>query len=514
MKSTYGPFITKTLKKKGIMLSTELASCLQEKFKLSKAYSKTVISRLIASKIVFTSYPLKFKDGCVGCSLENNNHWQYAKLLEKNKPKLNAAYSYLRNNYGISHYDLLKLTGAINLFNTKYYDIGKVLSDLKYLFSELEETTIDNIKFYTISQRFDYNNEYNNQIVNATIAPYVLYYCKKIGLIYPKPKYISRSNPFAGIQTRQNLLFDAISFTSIGSYQAEKTLCVFDISVNDYNEDKFNGFKCRVETLINSTKHTKEKRQRIIPVIVVSDVEYPLEQKILGFNKFILLKLTNIFGSRIKQLLKIINLSQLRQIRNVSEVFSIIDTSERAKEFTNFMPIVFEVLVNEMINLYLKGEYTTRTHSERKILKDGSKKEFDGWFENKNEILVIESKCYRKSKVKWVSFNSKGEKENDCVSYFLEDKLVFLKKWCIENSVQKQIKMCFVSANALDNSVNDHLKDVSANHKHRELPLAMTIKDFVALLNAKSISFKEYKKWLDNYYLRKDEKIDDYEFKN
>jgi hypothetical protein len=480
----------------GPLLSSIITDSLVEKFKITKTYSRTVLSRLNDENI-FNSYPLFFSSGQLGYSISQNRH-EYVKLLDE-KPRLKTAYEFLNRQRIVSKLSLLKITGALDTTGSKYYDIGKVLFDLKYFFPSLVEIEIDGSKFYSLQGSLGYDDLLQKQLYNVKIIPYVLSYCRKIGLISKKPHYLSEQNPFEGIETRQNLVFDATAFTSVGNPNKEKTICVFDISLSQYDSNLYKGFKYRIESLVHSTK---QFNQRVIPIIVVEDIDFVLEKEILLENKTLLLKLSNIFGSRIKDFLNAIGLLDIDTMADAKTILNIVESSGHAKQLTRFFPFVFEQIINEIIHFLLRDAYTFN-HGVKKKLLDGKYKEFDGWFENENEILVIESKYHRKNMIKWEEYDSKGKLNNDCVKYFFDNKYKFLQIWKMERKIKKNIKMVFVAANGFYKNVNEHSSEIPADCIHSILPSLMKAQDLIDICQSKGISIPDHKAWLKEYYIRK-----------
>ena len=132
----YMSFI-KNILKNGELLSGNITDELSKKFGITKTYGRKLLSKYVSEKEIYSSYPLLFLNGgqC-GYSLNSGNN-QYVALLP-NKPRLqNVYYIFIRTGF-ISQYKLLKITGVINDENSKYYDLGKVINDLKYFFPYLK----------------------------------------------------------------------------------------------------------------------------------------------------------------------------------------------------------------------------------------------------------------------------------------------------------------------------------------------------------------------------------------
>lgn len=487
----------KSMLSNGAKLSSEIADALVGKFGIKKTYARKIISRLNKEDI-FNSHPLFFSSGQLGYSL-SSEHGDYVKLLS-NKPRLLAGYNLLNKRKIVSKFDLLKITGALDAQSTKYYDFGRLLFDLRYFFPNLSEQEIDGSILYTIQGVSGYEELLKSQIINAKILPFVLSYCMKIGLISRKPHYVSQEKPFEGIKVRQHLLFDATAFTSIGNPNEEKTICVFDVGLKGYGVEELNGFRYRYETLIHATK---KYNQRVIPIIVVDEIDYGVEKQILSSNKVLILKLSNIFGSRIKDFLNAIGLTAIDSIADASDILQIVESSGFANQLTRFFPFVFEQIINEMI-LKVLGDSFAYSHGKKLHLRNGDTKEFDGWFESTTEILIVESKFHKKNLIKWEDIDSRGNLRDHCLKYFFIEKYRFVQVWKRERNLSKNVKMVFVSANGFYKEVGNHISEIPTDTNHSIFSQMMTASELIKLCGDRNIpSLREHKDWLRKYYIRK-----------
>src|SRR5690554_2201652 len=110
------------------LLSSEITDSLTEKFGITKNYGRKIILKYVREGDIYSSFPLVFRSNQAGYSLSPGNN-QYVHLLQ-HKPRLENAYMTFIKNGFISKYHLLKLGGVIDIDGSKYYDLGKILSDL------------------------------------------------------------------------------------------------------------------------------------------------------------------------------------------------------------------------------------------------------------------------------------------------------------------------------------------------------------------------------------------------
>jgi len=497
----YLSFIKKILKN-GELLSGNITDELSKKYGITKTYGRKLLSKYVSEKEIYSSYPLLFLNGgqC-GYSLNSGNN-QYVALLP-NKPRLqNVYYIFIRTGF-ISQFELLKITGVINDENTKYYDLGKVINDLKYFFPYLKVRIYEGTVFYhnDISEsEFErqYNEKLKNRLFEVKFLPSVLHYAQNINLISKKPHYISKESPFKGIEIRQKLVFDATAFTGIGNPNKESTVAVFDVKINErYMDEDYQGFKYRVDTLINSTKGFN---QRVIPIVVVNEIDFIAEVQIKDDNKMIYFKLSQIYGSRINEFLKLVNQQNYGSLNAAIQTLELIESLGFAQQLVQFFPFIFESLVGEILNKILIAHgYNFQFKRNELIHHNGKYKEYDVWFENDDSVLIVECKFHKKNLIKWESYDKNGKIDNDCAKYFFEDKYDFV----ISSGIAKSIKMIMIAANGFHETSINEISQISIDKKHDSFPLALSGEELLELCNNQNISVKEYKKWFEEYFIRK-----------
>ncbi len=499
-KTKYLDFIKKQLYG-GEKLSSEITDAMVEKFKISKTYSRGLLKEFAKSRKIYSSYPLLFDSGQYGYSLEVGNN-QYAALLP-NKPKLEGVYyKFLLDNV-ISEYDIFKLSGAIDVEKSKYYDLTKVIADLKYFFPYLHKTVINEMTFYyhsidesTAISRIQ--DEILNRKFDIRFIPSILNYLQRINFISAKPRYIRADYPFIGVPIRQNLYFDAVAFTGLGNPNKEASVVVFDIKINEkYTIHDFLGFKFRVETLIYSTK---KFNQRVIPIIVAEDIDY--YESIKEDTRFVILQLSNIFGSRVNKLLEVMKLNHFKTMLDAINALDIIDNAGLTNQFRNFLPFIFESLIGELLTMYFQAigyEYSIIDRNKRYSNLESKFKEFDVWFENDSEILIVECKFYSNSKIVWEKYkNDKTTLENSCGKYFFEEKYDFL----IKDGIGKSVKTLFVSANGFHTAMIDEVSKQSQLKKHSNLPFILTAEELLDLCRSVNVGIKEHSNWLRKVFIK------------
>lgn len=483
----------------GAVLSGDITDALIYKFGIRKNYGRTLLHRYVKNKDIYTSYPLIFKSGQAAYSLNPGNN-EYVHLLHL-KPRLDVVYKVFLANRFISKYELLKLSGVLNVVNSRYYDIERVINDLKYFFPNLEETLINDEVFYHDGMSEEeyirvYDQIIDRRLFEQQFYPLILNYCKGINLISSKPRYISSEKPFTGINIRQNLVFDAVAFTNIGNPNEEKTVVVFDIKINEeYTPYDFDGFKYRVDTLINSTK---KFNQRVIPVIFTKSMTYSVFNNLYDKNKYLVLSLSNIFGSKITEFMNVMELNDIDGIKEAQEILKTVENTGFAKQLTRFFPYVFEAIISEILNeVLIRKGYTYSIRRGYKPKFNGKFKEYDIWFENDNEILIVECKNYS-SKVNWENRDSRNRLKRDCCKYFFEDKLQFL----VDNGIVKPVKMVIIASNGFSTGALSNISKLDNTLKHNSLPLSFSGTELIEYCKTSGIGITDQKEWLTKYYIK------------
>ena len=506
----YNKYIVELLKT-GAMLGSEITLALKAKFDKTESHCRKILNRAKDSKIVFDSYPLVFNNGQFGYSLESSRD-NYISLL-KHKPRLYEAFSLLAKDIVVSKIKLLKITGTLNMTDTKYYDHGKLIKDLEF-FGKLYVSQKYGTDFYSYISTLhiresNYEKEYNERKLNVRVIPLVLSYCRKINLISKRPIYSSTDDVFTGVYTRQNLVFDAIGYSNVGNPNQEKTICVFDVEIaSDYTPAQYNGFLYRVESLKNSTKQLK---QRVIPILVVKKITPGFEKKLRMENKIIILELSNIFGSRISYFLDLLEYDTKDKTNDLNstilQVFEMLGKNNFSKTLIRFIPFVFESLVNEVLGLLVSTKKKHVSFIRKTINVNGASKQYDGYYEDDQDLYLVESKFHKKNKIKWESYNSKGKIDNDCVKYFFIDKFEYAKKYLEAKNQVKNIKLCFVSANGFWKDVNEKITaiDTDINPIMQDLKLCNDVAEIIAKAKIMNISVKEHEKWFNEYYIKNDQ---------
>lgn len=493
----------------GPKLSSAITDAIEEKFKISKKYARTVLNRMNSNDELYHTGNLRFSSGQRGYSL-SSNHNSFYPLLEE-KPRLKITVDLLSANKVVSKLELLKYSGIINLENTNYYDLTKLIKDLEFFFPDINFFEINGDTYYSISnfiteENIDefYKDRLNQRIIDLRVLPLAISYCKKINLIGNKARYVSVDYPLTWIETRAQLAFDAVSFTKIGNNDSNSTICVFDVSISNYNESQYQGFKYRYKTLMNSTKVYK---QRVIPILIIDNIFYGLEKRIRSDNEVIIIKLSNVFGSRITRFLEILKAHELGNLSNVSELIEVIKNTYNAKQLSRFIPFGFELVVNATFNQLFATNSMPMSLRQVKLKIGKIEKQFDGFFEDEQNLYFIETKLYTgRSKITWFSETSKGKLSKECLKYFFVEKYKFIKDWARANGKNKNISMCFVSSNGFY-KIDEGMKTIDkAIQPIKGLPLTVTIDYLIDYAKNKNIPIKELKDWIEMYYSKDDEK--------
>jgi len=509
----YYSYIKSFLISEGPSLSSKITDAISEKFKVSKSYSRKILSNANSSIGIYHTGTLYFKDGQRGYSISSNAN-SFLELLDF-KPRLKIAYELFINNTFVSKLELLKITGVLNLENSNYYDITKLINDLSFFFPNINSFQNDDGVFF--SKTYWVSDDYlNNEIekkrdlrlLDLKILPLALSYCKKINLIGNKAKYVSIDSPFEWIETRAQLAFDAVSYTKIGNNDSKSTICVFDISLTEYGFNHLEGFKQRYKTLINSSKIFK---QRVIPILIVDKIHYSVERKILKENEIVILKLNTIFGSRITKFLEILHAHQIGNLVDLTNLIQVIESTNHAEQIVQFVPFAFELIVNATLNKILENDIKIISLKQNKLKVNGKTKEFDGFFEDEKCLYFVESKMYKRGprkRIPWEDYSSNGKLEKHTLKYFFVEKYNFIKEWAESNNINKIICMCFVSTIGFydkNNNMDTINKDINPIG---ELPLIITVNELDQIAKKKNIPISELRRWMKLYFKKDDNNIE------
>lgn len=121
-------------------LSKELQDELINKFKISEAYARVIITRAVDQKYIYKSVngkvSLKFDNGSFAYSNKIGNN-QYFKLLAKHKPYLSDIFHLMneQNSGYISYLDIEKISACRIKRDVKHLSLSRVLEEIKFFLS-------------------------------------------------------------------------------------------------------------------------------------------------------------------------------------------------------------------------------------------------------------------------------------------------------------------------------------------------------------------------------------------
>jgi hypothetical protein len=492
-KDLYLDIVCRLLNKKKVCLGRDLATCVAEKCGILQSDARVYIRRLVESKKIFCSSPLRFAGGFAYSKNKSNNI--YRGIVQKEKPMLYAVLNkFEENGFIISKTDICKLSACILTENDKYYTYEKVLKDMEY-FYQIKKELIEGNEFIIDQKSLNnyqskYNELYKRNFVDCSIIPTIINYLKSMNLLQKKdvPHYRNKNNPFRH-EKINNLVFDASGFTvTTGFVEFEKngekiipqkTLVIFDVKVSEiYTNFDYNGFEKRINCLIFATKG-KTKR-KILPIIVCNEINDKLIEEVVSDKKCLILQVKKIFGKiGIETINFIMRDSKSLGNKDFSELLDKLEVS--GLETFNFIKgYIFELIVERILDkIFVSKNVTLKNNLEINCANDNGETE-----RAELDIVVMENATGKKIvfeckssalPIRWRNIDSQNN-DSSYAKYFFNTTAGKLDKKYGKN----EYYMCMISANGFDGeTIKKSVDTCLTNRKHPNFKLLYSVKELI-----------------------------------
>jgi hypothetical protein len=488
-------------------LSTDIADALIEEFSLENSNAKKIVSRLAKNRMIYTSDPLRFKDGAFACSTYEG-YSQYRLLVMKHMPLLNAVLDRFKNNKGIiSYFEIAKLSACLNEkvenYHALYIDHIVMLVNLFIPSDSIEEEGESFLVEKENSSLFSelYKELKNKETINARLLSLVIRYFQGIGLINGTPLYRGISIPFSGV-TQRHLLFDATSFSNITKIQTDKKcVALFDCSFFDrYTAEDFQGFAARVDRLKNSTKQMSGQ-QRILPIIAARHIDLST-QNAARDKGMICVTTFQIFGQKFEEIADIIVNGEMEDANQQEKILNCIESAGQEENLSPIKGQIFELLVSRLVDQLLRSRsiqmassYNGKYFKPSKIGKNKEEAEIDILLQNHTSKKVVAIEC-KSTKYPLIWYREEDAKKDfQCSHYFYHVGSIVKA-----NFAGMSIELCIITANGF----NDETISKASGINNTILSPCLTVMEIIAELKKKNITVATEERIVKKYFLNQD----------
>ena len=501
MKSDYKQHILNLFtKRKVAILGETIVSSLVVKFNIKRDTARKILSLAVKEKILFSSAPLRFQHGQFAYSNINNKS-SFNQLLS-HRPGIKGALSLLSKT-SLPENEIIKIAQSIYTSSSSKDAVEKLITDIN-VFNPVLVKTVNGCRFYYLKGHENDNadNLYCKHLLSiikkdAAICRLVYSYLKTINLI-SDGIYRTSDAPWELVGDYYG--FDLIGYSTLGGAR-NKTTFLFDVRVS------YNASKEIIKRFIRRIKAFKSKQangkhnylSKVIGVVVVRDIDNSLRNAVDSQNNLLWIGLRQIFGKSIDSFLWLVGQdTQLLKSKELDESFyekfDKLASSDFSNLLSNFLDDYFEMIVNSCIGKLIGKPFFGRT-----IPYKGATKEFDGFYEDNDVVMAIESKNLGKSMIKWHSEDSGGRLDNDCLEYFFDEKVNFLKN-AFPN---KKIYACYVSKSGYSKR-NESENKINNIEKIPVLKQFLLTPGDLVKLSSSINKGKEFE-WLEKMYIKKEE---------
>lgn len=394
-------FIENYLKEqKKFVLSSELIEVLMKEFNgITNDNARKIISNLNKKGIIVSSEPIKFLKNSYAYASRNKkvNYKNLEELIKSEKKQLYRAICLIRREKNVITYnELAKVVGCTISKKGNNMSLDSIIEELTY-FGIISIITYKGIKF--IVGKKNTNTDFDKKILylekENRILVLLINWLKESNIINMEDivTFKGEKNNYQGVNNG-NILWDAFFFTEavgLGNKgNNKKTIGVIDFSCNSSCDwIDIEGFKSRVDILINSTKNENTKR-KILPIILADKITNAA-MKTIRENNYICINIRKIIGNNYEEIIS--NYLKLRKndIYDIKEINKICDLIGENANYGNMKGSLFEYIMGEV---FRKIYNETGVNIQHSINIDG--REIDYRIENPNENIFFELKSYKK----------------------------------------------------------------------------------------------------------------------
>lgn len=470
----YNKYLAEILEDKLFESAMDIHINLINKFSVTAANARKIVSRAVAQNAIKSSEPYTFGKGQF---VYIRNGYDFGKdgvkdITKKSRPPIYRLLELMDQNDGIvSYFEGLKITAApLEESSTKVVSLDDIITllmklDIAYKVKDQNGVVYILYKLFkekrtTPDEEILMANHFVNMVTDCTVLPDIIRWLGNSNLIDNKNVvYRNKKTPHIGAK-HNNLVWDAFAYTratginSILGAKADtinkQTLVVLDVVLaNDYSSIHLDAFLARIQINRNSVI---EESRKILPVVIYKTCSSQTLNTIKK-NGIIAFDVSAIFGAKIYEVLNgMRELSSLLNVgqnvdQTIGEILKSISDAGQEDALKELRGTLFEFLMYPLLKTIYPNASIERGKTLTMLDKEGNKEnyEYDYIIESSNppEIVFVELKGYNSG----ATINLGDSNKHSTLRWFFRRTLPFAEKYYKEAIERgKEAKAVFITS--------------------------------------------------------------------
>lgn len=456
-------FVEEYLKtKERFVLSSELIYVIMKEFPMvNNNYARKIISNLNKKGIITSSCPITFSNNNFAYASKNKkvNYRNLEDLIRQEKKQLYRAICLMRRERNIITYnELAKVTGCPISCVGNNIILDDIIYDLLY-FGIVQKIEYKGITFFASKKSF--NVDIDKKILNLKkenrILVMLINWLKESNIINSDDlvTFKGEKNCYKGVEDNK-ILWDAFFYTeTVGrtyNQNGKKTIGVIDfLYASKYDLIDVEGFKSRVDIIINSTK--KENSNRKVLPIILADGITNAAKKVIKENNYICFDIKRIIGNNYEKIISKYLELRKNDIYDINEIDKICNLIGENANYGNMKGKLFEYIIGDILRKIYNESGTNFEHS---INING--REIDYRVETPKENIFFELKSYKKD----CEIELGNESQEYTVNWSYKGTYqMFVDKYKNDPNNRK-CKFCYITTSKFNKQAIDMLKKLNS----------------------------------------------------
>ena len=470
----YNKYLAEVLDDKLFESAMDIHINLINKFSVTAANARKIVSRAVAQKAIKSSEPYTFGKGQY---VYIRNGYDFGKdgvkdITKKSRPPIYRLLELMDQNDGIvSYFEGLKITAApLEESSTKVVSLDDIITllmklDIVYKVKDQNGVVYIIYKLFkekrtTPDEEMLMANHFVNMVTDCTVLPDIIRWLGNSNLIDNKNVvYRNKKTPHIGAK-HNNLIWDAFAYTRATGINTilgakadtvdKQTLVVLDVVLaKDYSAIHLDAFLARIQI---NRKSVIEESRKILPVLIYKTCSSQTINTIKK-NGIIAFDISAIFGAKIYEVLNgIRELSSLLTMNQsidatIGKILKSIKDAGQEDALKELRGTLFEFLMYPLLKTIYPNASIERGRTLTMLDKDGNKEnyEYDYIIESSNppEIIFVELKGYNSG----ATINLGDSNKHSTLRWFFRRTLPFAEKYykdAIERG--KEAKAVFITS--------------------------------------------------------------------
>lgn len=470
----YNKYLAEVLEDKLFESAMDIHLNLINKFSVTPANARKIVSRAVAQNAIKSSEPYTFGKGQY---VYIRNGYDFGKdgvkdITKKSRPPIYRLLELMDQNDGIvSYFEGLKITAApLEESSTKVAsldDIITLLMKLDIVYKVKDQNGVVYIIYKLFKEKRTTPDEemlmayhFVNMVTDCTVLPDIIRWLGNSNLIDNKNVvYRNKKTPHIGAK-HNNLVWDAFAYTRATGINTilgakadtidKQTLVVLDVVLsNDYSSIHLDAFLARIQINRNSVI---EESRKILPVVIYKTCSSQTLNTIKK-NGIIAFDVSAIFGAKIYEVLNgMRELSSLLNVdqnvdQTIGEILKSISDAGQEDALKELRGTLFEFLMYPLLKTIYPNASIERGKTLTMLNKEGNKEnyEYDYIIESSNppEIVFVELKGYNSG----ATINLGESNKHSTLRWFFRRTLPFAEKYYKEAIERgKEAKAVFITS--------------------------------------------------------------------